>query len=157
MSFFLFETETTQALFNDQRMEKQEPSSQINFFYNILHLKSRYLENNVSALKNECLEMVKYIYLVGEKYICMRGNSITIYFVNIFILSSNIKFIYWCVIPYSRYSTKGKNDWQNLGSQIIPGQHLTCVSTPTLAPSAEQSCSIWCIYNWGNTPALYHM
>ena len=104
MSFFLFETETTQALFNDQRMEKQEPSSQINFFYNILHLKSRYLENNVSALKNECLEMVKYIYLVGEKYICMSGNSITIYFVNIFILSPNIKFIYWCVIPYSRYS-----------------------------------------------------
>lgn len=98
------ETGIAQALFNGQRMEKQEPSSQINFFYNILHLKSRYLENNVSALKNECLEMVKYIYLVGEKYICMSGNSITIYFVNIFILSPNIKFIYWCVIPYSRYS-----------------------------------------------------
>ena len=69
MSFFLFEIETIQALFNDQRMEKQEPSSQINFFYNILHLKSRYLENNVSALKNESLEMVKYIYIWLEKNI----------------------------------------------------------------------------------------
>ena len=69
--FFLFETETTQALLNDQRMEKQEPSSQINFFYNILCHKSRYLENNVSALKNESLEMVKYIYLVGGRKIYM--------------------------------------------------------------------------------------
>ena len=69
--FFLFKTETTQALLNDQRMEKQEPSSRINFFYNILCLKSRYLENNVSALKNESLEMVKYIYLLGGRKIYM--------------------------------------------------------------------------------------
>lgn len=130
---FFLRLKEHKALFNGQRMEKQESSSQINFSFNILCLKSRYLENNVSVLKNETPVMVSW----WQKKIHIWVEILYTLLIFLFILSPNIKLVYWCVILYSRYSTKDKNDWQKLGSQIIPGQHLTCVSTPTLAPSAE--------------------